>query len=98
MTDPATLPASVSESSPDLSDALGPIPPAPPVVRDDQGRLVLLSAQQRKAQAEAAARAIRAMRAMRAMPDDDPPGVEAEMMRGIDSRRPEGRKLFEGIS
>jgi hypothetical protein len=35
--------------------------------------------------------------AIEELPDDDPPGTEAEFMRGIDENRPADRKIFEGL-
>ncbi len=77
-----------------LIDELGPIPCFPPRQLDAHGRLIPLSAEERKV-------AIRgrdpALRAIEKLPDDDPIGIEAEFMRGIDENRPEGRKIFEGL-
>jgi hypothetical protein len=77
-----------------LADELGPIPTFPPLQFDDQGRIIHISEEERRARHSAA---IRALNALDAMPDEDPPGTEQEMMRGIDSHRPPGSKLFEGM-
>ena len=76
-----------------LCDEQGPIPTFPPRQLDEHGRLIPLSPEERKARSEAA---IRALKAIRSRPDDDPPDIEEQMMRGIDANRPPGRKLFEG--
>ena len=60
---------------------------------DKQGQWITPSPVERKARSEALARAIREIETT---PDDDPPGIEAEMMRAIDSERPH-RPLFEGM-
>jgi hypothetical protein len=77
-----------------LADARGPIPAFGPRALDAQGRLIPLSAEERRARAEAAMRAIQALREL---PDDDPPDTSVRLMRGLDEHRPPGRKLFEGM-
>ena len=81
-------------SGPDLVDEQGPIPTFPPRELDEHGRLVPISEEERRARASAASRALAALDAL---PDEDPPETEEEMMRGIDSHRPPGQKLFEGM-
>ena len=75
-----------------LTDGEGPIPAFGPVPQDEHGRIVLSEADWRD-RAEAA---LRVLRLLPTLPDEDPPGVEVEMMRGIDATRPH-RKLFEGM-
>jgi hypothetical protein len=82
-----------NETRPPLCDEQGPIPTFPPRQLDEHGRLIPLSPEERKARCEAA---IRALKAIRSRPDEDPPDIEEQMMRGIDANRPPGRKLFEG--
>ena len=82
-----------NETRPPLCDEQGPIPTFPPRQLDEHGRLIPLSPEERKARSEAA---IRALKAIRNLPDDDPPDIEEQMMRGIDANRPPGHKLFEG--
>jgi hypothetical protein len=82
------------DSVPDLVDELGPIPTFPPRQLDEHGRLVAISEEERRARASAASRALAALDAL---PDEDPPETEEEMMRGIDSHRRPGQKLFEGM-
>jgi hypothetical protein len=98
---PATQPDSIAcsggnglEPEPELSDENGPIPTFPPRVLDEQGRLIPISPEERAARHRAA---MRALAALDKLPDDDPPDAVIEMMRGIDSRRPPGQKLFEGM-
>jgi hypothetical protein len=78
----------------DLVDAIGSIPEFQPRRLDEQGRLIPLSPEEKKARSEAA---IRVLQAMSELSDDDAPGVEAEFMRGIDENRPPGQKIFEGL-
>ena len=82
------------DSGPDLVDEQGPIPTFPPRQLDEHGRLVPISEEERRARARAVSRALAALDAL---PDEDPPETEGEMMRGIDSHRPLGQKLFEGM-
>ncbi|MEO6810016.1 MAG: hypothetical protein ABI353_12960 [Isosphaeraceae bacterium] len=77
-----------------LCDADGPIPTFPPRALDEQGRLIPISPEERKARSEAA---IRALRAIELLPDDDPPGSTEELFRSLDANRPEGAKQFEGM-
>jgi hypothetical protein len=82
-------------STPDeLADELGPIPAFPPRQLDEQGRLIPLTPEEREARSKAA---IRALAAIQKLPDDDPPGIEAEFMRGVDENRPADRRIFEGL-
>jgi hypothetical protein len=89
-----TVPLSEDSTHDGLTDELGPIPCFPPRQLDAHGRLIPLTPEERKARSKAA---IRALAAIEKLPDDDPIGVEAEFMRGIDENRPEGRKIFEGL-
>jgi hypothetical protein len=89
-----TAPASDLSTPDELADELGSIPAFPPRQLDEQGRLIPLTAEERKARSQAA---IRALTAIQRLPDDDPPGIEAEFMRGIDENRPADRKIFEGL-
>lgn len=89
-----TRPAAQVPTPPSLVDEQGPIPTFPPRQFDEHGRLVPISDDERRARAEANARALRVIFSR---PDNDPPGVEREMMRGIDENRGPGRKLFEGM-
>ena len=82
------------DSGPDLVDEQGPIPTFPPRQLDEHGRLVPISEEERRARASAVSRALAALDALH---DEDPPETEEEMMRGIDSHRPPGQKLFEGM-
>ena len=82
------------DTGPDLVDDEGPIPTFPPRQLDEHGRLVPISEEERRARASAARRALAALDAL---PDEDPPETEEEMMRGIDSHRLPGQKLFEGM-
>ena len=77
-----------------LRDADGPIPTFPPRALDERGRLVPISAEERRARSEAVVRALKAVASLR---DDDPPGTAERMMRGIDDHRPPDAKLFEGL-
>jgi hypothetical protein len=81
-------------SPPPLSDDQGPIPAFPPRALDEHGRLIPLSPQERRARSQAA---VRALEALRRLPDDDPPGTDERLLRGIDENRLPGRKLFEGM-
>jgi hypothetical protein len=75
-----------------LSDEQGPIPDYPPRRYDEQGRPLPFTPDEIKLRSEIFRRAMRAIDAT----DQDPPGSDEEFMRGIDSHRPEGMKLFEG--
>jgi hypothetical protein len=91
---PATGPdANGPGQAPELVDDRGPIPTFPPRVLDAHGRLIPLSPEERAARRDAA---IRVLKSLRGLPDDDPPGTEEAMMRGIDEGRPH-RPLFEGM-
>jgi hypothetical protein len=78
-----------------LADAEGLIPEFPPRAVDEQGRLIPLSAEERRARNEAL---LRALTALRGLPDDDPPDTLERLMRGVDEHRQPGRKLFGGMS
>ena len=90
----SSAPSSEVSTSDELADELGPIPAFPPRQLDEKGRLIPLTSEERKARSQAA---IRALAAIKKLPDDDPPGTEAEFMRGIDENRPVDRKIFEGL-
>lgn len=77
---------------PPLVDDQGPIPTFPPRQLDERGRLIPISDEERGARRDAA---LRAIAALRNESDEDPPGTEEAMMRGIDSHRARGQKLFE---
>ncbi len=74
-----------------LSDEQGPIPCFPQRKFDELGRFIPISAEERKARHIAA---LRALAAIDKMVDNDPPGSDAEFMRGIDDNRPPGQKVF----
>ncbi len=78
----------------ELCDEIGPIPTFPPRALDEKGRLIPLSQEERLARSNAA---MRALKAIPSIADDDPPGIDEEIMRGIDENRPPGQKLFEGM-
>ena len=70
------------------------IPTFPPRALDAQGRLIPLSAEERRARDDAAARVLLLIQSRT---DFDPPGTDEAVLRGIDSHRPPGHKLFEGM-
>lgn len=76
-----------------LVDDEGPIPTFPPRRRDASGRLEPISDEERRARIRAGVRALAAIDKL----DRDPPGSNEEVWRAIDSHRPPGRKLFEGL-
>jgi hypothetical protein len=81
--------------SPLLHDEQGPIPVFPPLKIDPAtGRAILPSAEELTARYAALRRA---RKVLDRLPDNDPPDVFTEGMRDIDSERPEGGKLFEGM-
>jgi hypothetical protein len=73
-------------------DEQGPIPEYPPRRYDQEGRPLPFTPE------EVALRndIFRRKMALIDATDQDPPGSNEEFMRGIDSRRPEGMRLFEG--
>jgi hypothetical protein len=76
-----------------LCDKQGPIPTFPlHRAFDENGRYIPMSREEQEAREEAYRRAIEVINAT----DQDPPGSDEEFMRGIDSHRPPGHKLFEG--
>jgi len=79
----------------ELCDEQGPIPTFPPRAVDEQGRLIPLSAEERKARSEAAIRALNAIGKITDETDTDENW--GEFFRGIDANRPLGQKLFEGM-
>ncbi len=76
-----------------LTDEQGPIPTFAPARLDEQGRLVMSEAE-RRARSLAAAGVLKAL-AKRA--DQDPAGIENELMQAIDAARPPGQKVVEGL-
>ena len=60
---------------------------------DEHGRIIPISEEERRCSPLSRAGG----QGLDALPDDDPPGTEIGMMRGIDSHRPPGQKLFEGL-
>ena len=87
--------ARAAEAAWTLADVHGPIPAFPPRAVDDQGRLLPLTAEERRTRSEAV---LRTLAALRDLPDEDPPDALERLMRGLDAKRPPGRRLFEGIS
>ncbi len=75
-----------------LYDEQGPIPAYPPRRYDEAGRQLPLTPEEARLSDEIFRRTMAVIDAN----DQDPPGSNEEFMRGIDSRRPEGMKLFEG--
>ncbi len=88
-----TLPQPIGQSEGQLFDDEGPIPGYPPLRLDERGLLLPLTPGEHKVRSEIFRRA---MAAIDALPDRDPPGSDEKFMRGVDSHRPEGCKLFEG--
>ena len=75
-----------------LRDEQGPIPAYPPRRYDEKGRQLPLTPEEVRLGSEIFRRTMALIDAS----DQDPPGSDEEFMRGVDSRRPEGMKLFEG--
>ncbi len=85
-------PETVTDREP-LCDEQGPIPQFPPRrAFDEHGRFIPLTPEEREARDDAFRRTMRRIDAT----DQDPPGSNEDFLRAIDSRRPEGSKLFEG--
>jgi hypothetical protein len=81
-------------ASDQLCDEQGPIPTFPPVQCDSKtGRMLPMSDEERAARRDAV---IRVLKVIEQREDNDPPGIEEEIMRGIDSHRPH-RPLFKGM-
>ncbi len=78
----------------ELTDARGTIPGFPPLPIDASGRPIPISSEEREARRDAA---LRTLDALDDLPDVDPPGLMEDGMRAIDSARPPGRRLFEGM-
>ena len=78
-----------------LADLHGPIPAFPPRAVDEHGRLIPLTAEERRARPEAV---LRTLAALRDLADDDPPDTLERLMQGLDAHRPPDRRLFEGLS
>ncbi len=78
-----------------LADVHGPIPAFPPRAVDEQGRLIPLTTEERRARSEAV---LRTLAALRDLADDDPPDTLERLMQGLDAHRPPDRRLFEGMS
>lgn len=90
--DPTTIRPVVAIDRESLCDEQGPIPMFPPRrAFDENGRYIPISREESQAREDAFRRAMKVINAM----DPDPPGSDEEFMRAIDSRRPEGSKLFE---
>jgi hypothetical protein len=75
-----------------LYDEQGLIPDYPPRRCDEKGRPLPFTPEEISLRSEIFRRAMAVINAN----DQDPPGSDEEFMRGIDSHRPEGSKLFEG--
>jgi hypothetical protein len=73
-------------------DEQGPIPDYPPRRYDEKGRELPFTPEEVALSNEIFKRKMALIDAA----DQDPPGSNEEFMRGIDSHRPEGMKLFEG--
>jgi hypothetical protein len=86
-------PRPISEHPP-LCDEQGPIPTFPPLTLDERGRIIPLSPEERQARSDAIQRLLKVLREQPA--DTEKPDTFEEFMRSMDSRRPEGMKLFEG--
>lgn len=78
---------------PVLVDDQGVIPHFPPLQRAPGGGFVPISEEEQRARSDALRRTLRALDKL---PDDDPPELWREVMRGIDEGRPH-RPLFEGM-
>jgi hypothetical protein len=92
MSQATSRPQARTDSQP-LSDEQGLIPSFPPRrVFDENGRYIPMPPEEREAREEAYRRAMKVINAT----DRDPPESDEEFMRGIDSHRPPGSKLFEG--
>jgi len=76
----------------DSYDEQGQIPGYPPRRYDEAGRQLPYTPEELLLRDEIFRRTMAVIDAN----DQDPPGSDEEFMRGIDSRRPEGMKLFEG--
>jgi hypothetical protein len=87
--------ARAAQPSGALADVHGPIPQFPPRAVDEQGRLIPLTAEERRARSEAV---LRTLAVLRDLADDDPPDTLERLMKGVDVHRPPDRRLFEGIS
>ena len=73
-------------------DEDGPIPDFPPLRLDERGLPLPLTPEEHRLRSEIFHRLMKVIDAE----DRDPPGSDAEFMRAIDSRRPDGNKLFNG--
>jgi len=91
MDEPESIPS--QPYYPPLVDEQGPIPTFR-AKTDEKGRLIPQTPEERHARREAWERLVR-LRATQPL-EEEPPGLDEEIMRGIDSYRPEGSKLFEG--
>jgi hypothetical protein len=78
-----------------LADLDGPIPEFPPRAVDERGRLIPLSAEERRARSEAV---LRTLAALRDLSDDDSPDTLERLMTGLDAHRPPDRRLFKVTS
>ncbi len=78
-----------------LANVHGPIPAFPPRAVDEQGRLLPLTAEERRARSEAV---VRTLAEMRDLADNDPPDTLERLMTGLDAHRPPDPSLFEGMS
>jgi hypothetical protein len=75
-----------------LCDEQGSIPTFKPRALDEHGRLIPLTPEERRERRQAYERM---KRAIEHLPDNDPPDVFEEGMRGIDAERPH-HPLFKG--
>ncbi len=82
-----------SPYDPPLVDEQGPIPRFGPAKLDEFGRLIHPTPEELAARRAAWERLVKLREKE---PIDEPEGLDEEIMRAIDSHRPEGCKLFEG--
>jgi len=96
---PTELPAPAEPLPPgaigysDLVDERGPIPEFGPAKFNPDGTVIHPLPGEMEARYDAYRRA---RKIFDQLPNTEPPGLDEEIMRGIDAERPPGQKLFEG--